>query len=218
MSPLPVSDLQAPSLEPIIELFELELNQTLHGASTVYRWHSGASSNDNADITFGGNAYLRLPIEADGFEYSAGQNSSLPRPTLRVSNLFGTVTSILLEVNETTVGNDLTGAKLTRIRTLARYIDAPNFGANNILTTADDFDLQLEDGEGIQVENIANPFGTPDSTQRFPDEIYYVDRKSLENRDVVEFELASVFDLAGVKLPKRQVLPSDFPGVGTFVA
>lgn len=218
MSPVPVSDLQALTLEPIIELFELELNQTLHGASTVYRWHSGASSNDNADITFGGNAYLRLPIEADGFEYSAGQNSSLPRPTLRVSNLFGTVTSILLEVNETTVGNDLTGAKLTRIRTLARYIDAGNFGANNILTTADDFELQLEDGEGIQVENIANPFGTPDSTQRFPDEIYYVDRKSLENRDVVEFELASVFDLAGVKLPKRQVLPSDFPGVGTFVA
>ena len=218
MSPVPVSDLQAPNLEPIIELFELELNQTLHGTSTVYRWHSGASSNDNADITFGGNAYLRLPIEADGFEYSAGQNSSLPRPTLRVSNLFGTVTSILLEVNETTVGNDLTGAKLTRIRTLARYIDAGNFGANDILATADDFELQLEDGEGIQVENIANPFGTPDSTQRFPDEIYYVDRKSLENRDVVEFELASVFDLAGVKLPKRQVLPSDFPGVGTFVA
>ena len=218
MSPVPVSDLQAPNLEPIIELFELELNQTLHGASTVYRWHSGASSNDNADITFGGNAYLRLPIEADGFEYSAGQNSSLPRPTLRVSNLFGTVTSILLEVNETTVGNDLTGAKLTRIRTLARYIDAGNFGANNVLTTADDLELQLEDGEGIQVENIANPFGTPDSTQRFPDEIYYVDRKSIENRDVVEFELASVFDLAGVKLPKRQVLPSDFPGVGTFVA
>tara|TARA_B100000925_G_C22002616_1_gene472046 strand:- start:1862 stop:2518 length:657 start_codon:yes stop_codon:yes gene_type:complete len=218
MSSVPVSDLQAPNLEPIIELFELELNQTLHGASTVYRWHSGASSNDNADITFGGNAYLRLPIEADGFEYSAGQNSSLPRPTLRVSNLFGTVTSILLEVNETTVGNDLTGAKLTRIRTLARYIDAGNFGANNVLTTADDLELQLEDGEGIQVENIANPFGTPDSTQRFPDEIYYVDRKSIENRDVVEFELASVFDLAGVKLPKRQVLPSDFPGVGTFVA
>ena len=218
MSSVPVSDLQAPNLEPIIELFELELNQTLHGASTVYRWHSGASSNDNADITFGGNAYLRLPIEADGFEYSAGQNSSLPRPTLRVSNLFGTVTSILLEVNETTVGNDLTGAKLTRIRTLARYIDAGNFGANNILVTADELELQLEDGEGIQVENIANPFGTPDSTQRFPDEIYYVDRKSIENRDVVEFELASVFDLAGVKLPKRQVLPSDFPGVGTFVA
>ena len=218
MSPVPVSDLQAPNLEPIIELFELELNQTLHGVNTVYRWHSGASSNDNADITFGGNAYLRLPIEADGFEYSAGQNSSLPRPTLRVSNLFGTVTSILLEVNETTVGNDLTGAKLTRIRTLARYIDAGNFGANNVLTTADDLELQLEDGEGIQVENIANPFGTPDSTQRFPDEIYYVDRKSIENRDVVEFELASVFDLAGVKLPKRQVLPSDFPGVGTFVA
>ena len=97
MSPVPVSDLQAPNLEPIIELFELELNQTLHGASTVYRWHSGATLTKTLILHLEA-MHLRLPIEADGFEYSAGQNSSLPRPTLRVSNLFGTVTSILLRL------------------------------------------------------------------------------------------------------------------------
>ena len=48
--------------------------------------------------------------------------------------------------------------------------------------------------------------GTPDSTAIFPKEIYYVDRKSAENRKLIEFELASAFDLAGVRAPKRQCI------------
>jgi lambda family phage minor tail protein L len=51
-----------------------------------------------------------------------------------------------------------------------------------------------------------NPYGTPDPTALFPAEIYYVDRKSTENRNLVEFELASAFDLAGVRAPKRQCI------------
>ena len=39
-----------------------------------------------------------------------------------------------------------------------------------------------------------------------PDEIWFVDRKASENRDVVSFELASKFDLPGVMLPKRQII------------
>ena len=44
----------------------------------------------------------------------------------------------------------------------------------------------------------------------------FVDRKVTENKDVVEFELCSALDLAGVRIPKRQCLPQDFPGIGTF--
>jgi len=51
-----------------------------------------------------------------------------------------------------------------------------------------------------------NPYGTPDPTAEFPREIYYIDRKTTENRDVVEFELAAAFDLAGVRAPKRQCI------------
>ena len=36
--------------------------------------------------------------------------------------------------------------------------------------------------------------------------MYFVDRKSTENRDVVEYELCSAFDLAGVRAPKRQCI------------
>ena len=66
------------------------------------------------------------------------------------------------------------------------------------------------------MESGINPFGTPDPTATFDEQIFIIDRKSTENRDVVEFELAATYDIQGVRLPKRQVLPADFPGIGTF--
>ena len=47
---------------------------------------------------------------------------------------------------------------------------------------------------------------TADPNAKFPDERWYVDRKANESRDSVTFELASKFDLAGQKLPKRQIV------------
>ena len=61
-----------------------------------------------------------------------------------------------------------------------------------------------------------NPLGTPDPTAEFPQEIYTIDRKSAENRDVVQFELASVFDLAGIRAG-RQCTRSEFPSIGTAI-
>lgn len=172
----------------VIELFTLTLKTALHGANTVYRFHSG-SNETNQNIVWAGNSYTRFPIVAEGFAFQRGQ---LPRPKLIVSNAFGTISAILQSVNTVTVGNDLTGATVTRIRTLARFIDNANFTGNN-------------------------PFGTPDPNAEFPREIYSVDRKSAENREVVEFELAAVFDLAGIRVPKRQCTRALFPAIGTFV-
>jgi len=102
------------------------------------------------------------------------------------------LTAIMLNVNQTTPGNDLNGAKFTRIRTLARYIDAANFSAGT------------------------NPFGTPDPSVTLPDEIYFLDRKVSENRETVQWEMVSAFDLVNVKVPKRMITKTDFPGVGAF--
>ena len=44
-----------------------------------------------------------------------------------------------------------------------------------------------------------------------------MDRKATENREIVEFELSAVSDLAGVRLPKRQCTRALFPAIGTFV-
>ena len=47
---------------------------------------------------------------------------------------------------------------------------------------------------------------TADPNAKFPDERWFIDRKANESRDSVTFELASKFDLAGQKLPKRQIV------------
>ena len=172
---VPVSDLQAIAPSAVIELFELELTTALHGVNETYRFHAGANLNSNGEVVWAGNSYLRFPVEADGFSYEG--NGQLPRPKVRISNILGTITALLLSLPE-----GLEGAKFTRIRTLARYIDGANFPGGT------------------------NPYGSPDPTAEFPREIYYVDRKTVETRDVVEFELAAAFDLAGVRSPKRQCI------------
>ena len=190
MSTDPVfSEVQKINPSAIIELFTLQLDNSLHGATTIYRFHSGSNLNANGQIVWAGNSYLRFPIEATGFAYQRGQ---IPRPKLVISNALGTISAILLLVNETTTGNDLTGATFTRIRTMARFLDAVNFSGNT------------------------NPFGTPQPTAEFKRQIFTVDRKSAENRDVVEFELAGSIDMAGVRAPKRQCTRALFPSIGTF--
>jgi lambda family phage minor tail protein L len=170
---VPVSDLQSIAPSAIIELFQLELNAAQHGVNETYYFHAGVNATNSGDIIWDGQAYLAFPIEATEFEYTG--TGSLPRPKLRVSNIYGTITGIIL-----TLPNGLEGAKVTRIRTLARYIDGVNFPGGT------------------------NPLGTPDPTAEFPREIYYIDRKASENRDLIEFELAAAFDLVGVRAPKRQ--------------
>jgi lambda family phage minor tail protein L len=75
-------------------------------------------------------------------------------------------------------------AKVIRKRTLAKYLDAVNFP------------------EG-------NPSADPNA--HFPDEVYFVARKTSENPVFVEVELAAAFDVEGIMLPRRQVLASVCP-------
>jgi len=77
--------------------------------------------NVTGNIVWDGNQYSRQPIEASGFEYtSSGQ---LPRPSLVISNLDNAITALLIVVNTTTQGNDLTGAEVRRIKTLKKFLD-----------------------------------------------------------------------------------------------
>ena len=190
--PIPVSELQKINPSSIIELFTLTLNSTLHGSTDVQRFHAGTNKLDNTDIIWQGNTYQKFPCQAEGFEFD-GASKSIPRPVFTISNILGTMTALFATVNAVTANNDLNGAKFTRIRTLARYLDAANFTSGT------------------------NPFGTPDTTQELPQEIYFIDRKVVENREVVQFELASELDLINLQLPKRVVTRDLFPGVGTFI-
>ena len=189
------SNLQSINPSAIIELFVLTLKEGINyptgnpeSADTIYRFHAGSNLNANGRIVWNGNAYLRFPIQATGFAFQKGQ---LPRPKMVVSNATGVISAILLSVNKATTGNDLTGATVTRIRTLAKFLDAVNFA----------------DGTNA----------TADPTAEFPQEIYSIDRKATETREIVEFELAAPTDLAGVRIPGRQATRSIFPSIGTFV-
>tara|TARA_R100000329_G_scaffold17586_2_gene17686 strand:- start:1306 stop:1905 length:600 start_codon:yes stop_codon:yes gene_type:complete len=195
---IPVSELQSINPSSLIELFTLELFTNLHGSNDVLRFHSGTKMHTNEDIVWRGNSYQRFPVEASGFEYAS--KGQIPRPTFKMANLLGltkdsqlvTVSDLMVLVNQTTAQNDLIGAKFTRIQTLASSLDAVNFSGNT------------------------NPFGTPNADE-LPQKIFFVDRKVSENRNFVEFELTSEIDKAGRKIPNRQVLRSDFPGIGTFI-
>ena len=115
------ADLSTLAPDAIIELFELHYDNTLHGSTDILRWHAGSNADVTGNITWNSNDYVRLPVQAEGFEYTNG--GTLPRPTLSVANLDGAVTALLLGVNLTTPGNDLTGAKVKRIRTLKKFLD-----------------------------------------------------------------------------------------------
>ena len=157
----------------------------------VYLFHAGNNMKDSLDIVWQSNTYTRIPVKAEGFKYTG--KGKLPRPTLTFSNLLGTITAILQLTNQTTAFSDLAGAKVTRRRTLSRFLDATNFPSS------------------------VNPYGTPDPSAEFPREVYFIERKTAENRDVVQFEMVGSFDLFGVAAPKKLVTRADFAGVGTFV-
>ena len=129
--------------------------------------------------------------------------------TRPLPELAGTADELMIDGWATEISNALRvygpEAKLTK----QRFVVELAFGPGQILQ----FNKSLT---GIDLESGQNPFGTADSTATFPDEVFFIDRKSAENRAEVVFELAASFDLDGVRLPKRQVLPDDFPGVGTF--
>ena len=82
--PVPVSSLQSVNPSPIIELFELTLDSILHGTTTIQdpsganittiRFHNNTTDTTAQDsITWNGNTYYRMPIEATGYKYDPKQ-------------------------------------------------------------------------------------------------------------------------------------------------
>ena len=200
---IPFAELNKINPSSVIELYELELTVGLHiptgnpnNLDTVFRFHAGANLNNFGQIIFNGNSYQRVAVKAEGFEDTS--TGTIPRPTITFSNLGGitkdttvmTMSDFLNVVNSVTAGNDLLNAKVTRLLPLASALDNANFVGDN-------------------------PFGTP-STDRLQDRIYYIDRKAIENRQIVQFELVSVLDMQNKKIPARIVTRDLFPAVGRF--
>ena len=185
-------------------------NITWTAKRAVKRFHAGTNlktttSLHEASIHFDGKVFEPFPVIAEGFAQSS--SGTLPRPRLTISNVnpslatsfsianggsafpSGTISAMMLEVNKVTVGNDLIGSILVRIRTLRKFLPSENFNSTK---------------------------STADSSQKFPDDIFMIVRKVVENKEIVQFECAMQNDNFGIRLPRRQILPSDFPAIGEF--
>jgi len=205
---IPFAELNKINPSSIIELFELELTVGKHIATgnpsnlpTVYRFHGGANLNSFGEIKFQTNSYQRVVVKTEGFEKNS--TGVIPRPVVTFSNLGGivqnpstgtiiTMSDFLQIVNQVTPHNDLIDAKFTRKLPLASALDNDNFVSGT------------------------NPFGTP-SADRLRDEIFVIDRKAVENRQSIQFELSAAHDLENRHIPQRVVTRDLFPAVGTFV-
>ena len=165
------------SLEPGSIVELFDLDLTsIDPAAGIARFHAGTNKLEQP-VVWQGHTYLPRPVQASGFGIST--TGSAPRPKMQVSNipLQGTVGVMTLMNRDY---HDLVGAVITRRRTLVKYLDAVNF----------------QDG--------INPSADP--TAEFPLDVYYVERRLVENRIYSEYELSSIHDLEGILLPTRQVI------------
>lgn len=157
--------LSADPTTPIV-LFQIDLyNQG------KYFFHAGENGYRNP-LVFANVPYDYYPIIGDGFDVQG--DGRLPRPKITLSNHQGNI-SLRLKYFD-----DFTSAKVTRIKTMLKYLDVENF------------------------PNSINPYGESDP-ESFTKDIYFVNQKVRETDDVVEFELVSALEIENSKIPCRSV-------------
>ncbi len=96
---------------PIVCLYVLDASAIGGG---LFRFFA-ITQEGNTPVLWQGNEYTPLPLEARGFEFNG--TGAPPRPSMVFGNVAGLFTSLVLNYD------DLIGAKLTRKRTAAKYLD-----------------------------------------------------------------------------------------------
>lgn len=203
------SEVKRFSPSAIVTLYEIDVENILidknipydsgdtgNRVDAVFRFHNNLKLI-NQDIYWKGQAYRALPIKVDGFETST--RGALPTPKMTIffnDKDFAFLSYFRLQVRRS---DDLIGAKVTRVRTFARYLDEENFFTRGI----DGTKMPRGNIDLILPENFE-----PDPNAEFPREIYYIERKSSEDIRAIQFELASIIDFENVKLPRRLILAS----------
>lgn len=155
------ADLQQGWHDAIVELIDLDLFPITNDPADIF-YFTNQLKPDDTKIQWKGNIYEPIPIASAGYEKST--TGQIAQPSLTVANVLGTFTQVISELD------DLVGAKVTRRRTLGKYLDG---------------------------EPGADPL------QEFPIDVFFIERKVQENSMIISWELASVLDLEGLKLPRR---------------
>jgi lambda family phage minor tail protein L len=152
-----------------IELYTLDASAL---GGSVYYFTSNVNASGGA-LVFGGTTYAALPIATTGWDFTSA--GTTPKPVLSVSNVNKTLLSAVVSLG------DLVGAKVTRIRTYEKYLDAGS---------------------------------SPDSSKFIGPDVYVIEQKTAHNKNTISWQMTSILDRMGMKLPRRQVLKDKgFPGV-----
>ena len=147
----------------------------------IFRFHNSISLTTR-EIVFDGKTYIASPIAVEGMELTS--RGTLPRPTLSLSVKPDGVKALSqLKAIIEKIG-DLTGAKFTRTKTFAKFIDA----SNSVKLTS-------------KIKNH-----DPDPNAILSHDIYFIDRKTSESQQTLSFEMASSIDLENFGVPKRLVI------------
>jgi lambda family phage minor tail protein L len=158
------SDVQLLEVDAVVQLFILDGTDK---GGDVYRFHreqAKTGANLTGDLAWDGITYNARPIRVEGLDMKT--DGTKARPKLRIANVEALVSGLMIDFD------DLIGWKLTRKRTLAKYLD---------------------DG------------ASPDPTQRFADDIYYIVQPESEDpRGEVVFALGDPSDLPGIFIPLRK--------------
>lgn len=154
---------------PFVELFRVDLTPL---GGSVYLFTNFANP-DGTPLSFNGQTYQFLPIQAEGWDFTS--TGTPPKPMLTVSNVSKTLLYDVISLG------DLVGGTVTRIRTFAKYLDNGS---------------------------------SPDGSRFLGPETYIIEQKTGHNEQFIAFQLTSIFDRLGMRLPRRQVLrDKGFPGV-----
>jgi lambda family phage minor tail protein L len=210
----------------LVTMFEIDLNKLIQTKGINLQEQArdvnfGGDVNDgilrfhnninifNSYIIWRGKTYYPAPIAAEGFE--ASTKGVLPQPSLTIASQSETgADQLALLKHEIKKFGDIIGSKVTRRRTFAKYLDRRNFlaASQGLLNAA---------GAG----NTTLPQGyEPDPYAELPIDVYFIERKQTENKNVLTYQLSSVLDMEGTKIPKR-VIVSDkcvwqYRGIGCW--
>ncbi|EXC34372.1 phage minor tail protein L [Acinetobacter radioresistens] len=197
------SDFQKLYVDGLITLFELDARTLgagilrFHGHISYQDWERIYATVDSTNITsdsmlvsadkvfdngdekvwfrniiWQGQTFEPMALEVSGLEMRSDGKASAP--TLSMANNIGgiqnAVSAYCLQFG------DFAGAKLKVITTLAKYLDAENFGAGN-----------------------------PLASNEAKEQLWYIEQKTSENANAVTFELSNPIDFEGLKIPVRQI-------------
>jgi len=192
-SPLQFYEIDLSEVSPITINFDYNGQQPMNrGILRIYNDYNlfKITSDSYGRIKWQNNFYYPFPIFSEGFEYTSA--GTLPTPKVSISNLSPDYSNNsfynYIRMQMQSLG-DIVGAKFTRIKTFLKYLDGSNFsqGYNPYMTNSGIYEMEL------------------------PRDIYYIDRKTIENKSIVEYQLNTILDLENLVLPGRTILAKKCP-------